>query len=183
VSDSVRLEHLVDPAERREVRRWALKWLYRFDAAGTDDVDATASLPEEEDPPSTLNIGRGLVVASPPAAVEMDDEPADVAAEPGPALPKLGFDLATLAWEFRGEADAAVTPLVPDWPTHRQPVIDRSLFRLAWYEVVHGSVPPRVVIDEAIELAREFSTERSPSFINGVLDRLFRERLAESGSS
>ena len=85
-----------------------------------------------------------------------------------------GFTLATEAWARREEADAAVSALTPLWPTHRQPVVDRSLLRLAWWEMVSGQTPPKVVINEAVELAKEFSTEKSPMFINGVLDKLYR---------
>jgi transcription antitermination factor NusB len=88
------------------------------------------------------------------------------------------FDLASRAWAHRADADAAVTAISPDWPTHRQPVIDRNILRLAWYEINSGAVPPKVAINEAIELAREFSTEKSPLFINGVLDKVFKARSA-----
>ena len=88
-----------------------------------------------------------------------------------------GFNLATLAWEFRRDADKAIEPLAPDWPTHRQPAIDRNLLRLAYYEMTHGGVPAKVAINEAVELAKEFGSEKSPAFVNGVLDRLLRERL------
>lgn len=85
-----------------------------------------------------------------------------------------GFQLATLAWEFRAEADAAVAGLTPEWPTHRQPVVDRNILRLAHYEMTRAEIPPKVAINEAVELAREFSTDKSPAFVNGVLDKLFR---------
>jgi N utilization substance protein B len=87
-----------------------------------------------------------------------------------------GFDLATLAWEFRDEADAAVAPFAPEWPTHRQPVIDRNLLRLAYYEIIHAGTPPKVAINDAVELAREFGGEKSPGFVNALLDRLWRTR-------
>ena len=83
-------------------------------------------------------------------------------------------ELAASAWAHRAAADAAVAALTPDWPTHRQPVVDRSILRLAHYEMSSGLTPPKVAINEAVELAKEFSTERSPMFINGVLDRLYR---------
>lgn len=87
-----------------------------------------------------------------------------------------GFDLATLAWEFRDEADSAVRPLAPEWPTHRQPVVDRNLLRLAYFEFVHGGVPPKVAINEAVELAKEFGSEKTPRFVNAVLDRIWKDR-------
>ena len=87
---------------------------------------------------------------------------------------EMGFDLAQRAWDARTDADAAVAALAPDWPTYRQPVIDRNILRLAWFEMTSGETPPKVAINEAVELAREFSTDRSPMFVNGVLDKIFR---------
>jgi N utilization substance protein B len=54
--------------------------------------------------------------------------------------------------------------------------VDRSLLRLAVWELAGGQTPPKVVLDEAIEMAKSFSTEHSPSFINGVLDAVLKER-------
>lgn len=90
-----------------------------------------------------------------------------------------GYDLATLAWEFRAESDAAVRPLAPEWPTYRQPAIDRNLLRLAYYEIFHGAVPAKVAINEAVELAKEFGGEKSPGFVNALLDKLWRARGAK----
>lgn len=87
---------------------------------------------------------------------------------------QAGFDLAVCAWEHHEQADAVIQELSPDWPVYRQPVIDRNILRLAHYEMTHTQTPPKVAINEAVELAREFSTEKSPSFINGVLDRIYR---------
>lgn len=100
---------------------------------------------------------------------------ASLAGSPGDeAIHLRGLELAERAWADREAADAAVAELTPQWPTHRQPVVDRNLLRLAHYEMVSGTTPPKVAINEAVELAKEFSTERSPPFINGVLDRLYR---------
>jgi N utilization substance protein B len=79
--------------------------------------------------------------------------------------------LAEDAWSAREETDSTTKVLMSEWPIHRQPVVDRAVIRLAAWEIRSGRVPPRVAIDEAVELAREFSTEKSPSFVNGVLDR------------
>ena len=81
--------------------------------------------------------------------------------------------LATEVWSGRAEADAHIEPLTPEWPIHRQPLVDRNILRLARHEIVTGMTPPIVAIDEAIELAKMFSTEKSPAFVNGVLDKLF----------
>ena len=85
-----------------------------------------------------------------------------------------GLELARQVWQRREEADAAVATLTPEWPTHRQPMIDRNLLRLGWYELHCRQTQPKVLINEAVELAKEFSTEQSPAFINGVLDKLWQ---------
>ncbi|MHC4099298.1 MAG: 6,7-dimethyl-8-ribityllumazine synthase [Planctomycetota bacterium] len=94
-----------------------------------------------------------------------------------PETRENGFRLALQAWTRREEADAAVAAISPDWPTYRQPVIDRSILRLAYYEMADGGTPPKVAINEAVELAKEFSTEKSPLFINGVLDKIYKSRF------
>ncbi len=90
-----------------------------------------------------------------------------------------GFALAQATWEHREAADAAVSALTPEWPIHRQPVVDRNLLRMAFYEMTSGRTPPKVAINEAVELAKEFSTEKSPMFINGVLDKLYKQMRGE----
>ena len=62
------------------------------------------------------------------------------------------------------------------WSVARMPMIDRAILRLSTWELVdRPDVPVAVVIDEAVELAKDYSTERSPAFINGVLDAVARE--------
>ncbi len=61
------------------------------------------------------------------------------------------------------------------WKLERMPTVDRNILRLAVFEMTKSSTPPAVVIDEALELARQFSGEESVSFINGVLDAVNRE--------
>src|SRR5262245_20168602 len=79
------------------------------------------------------------------------------------------------AWEFRETSDSRVERLAPQWPPRRQPGVDRNILRLAIWELTHTDTPPKVVIDEAIELAKSFSTEQSPAFVNGVLDAVLKE--------
>ena len=71
-------------------------------------------------------------------------------------------------------SDEKATALAPDWPTHRQPPVDRAILRLAYYEMTSGHAPVKVAINEAVELAKQFGSEQSPPFINGVLDKLAR---------
>ena len=70
--------------------------------------------------------------------------------------------------------DEAVAASLLNWRLERLSIIDRSILRLAGAEMLHLAIPPRVVIQEAIELAEKYGTNESPRFINGVLDALMR---------
>ena len=89
-----------------------------------------------------------------------------------------GFELATAAWANRAESDEIVERFAPEWPVRRQPMVDRNLLRLAVYEIRHAGTPPKVAINEAVELAKEFGGERSPGFVNAVLDKIMREEAS-----
>ena len=103
--------------------------------------------------------------------------------EPDHQIRERAIDMATHAWDARKPTDEWVTRLAPQWPTHRQPGVDRALLRLAVWEMTSTDTPPKVVIDEAIELAKRFSTENSPGFVNGVLDGVLKEVEALKGTS
>lgn len=109
-----------------------------------------------------------------PSDVSLDDSPGDSLTH------QRAIQLAQRAWAQRAAADAAVAALTPEWPTHRQPVLDRCILRLAHYEITSGATPPKVAINEAVELAKEFSTEKSPTFINGVLDKIYKSLKART---
>jgi transcription antitermination protein NusB len=66
--------------------------------------------------------------------------------------------------------DKLINKLSKNWRVERIPEVDRGILRLAIYELRAGTAPVKVVIDEAIELAKKFSTAESASFLNGVLD-------------
>jgi transcription antitermination protein NusB len=88
---------------------------------------------------------------------------------------KSALDMAAGVWEQRAGIDSRVERIAPQWPPRRQPGVDRNLIRLAIWEMTSTDTPPKVVIDEAIELARHFSTEQSSAFVNGVLDAALKE--------
>ncbi len=72
--------------------------------------------------------------------------------------------------------DTAIRTANPAWRLERMARVDRNILRLAAWEILDGrEVPPAVVIDEAIELARRFGSEDSPAFVNGTLDKLARQ--------
>ncbi|HXE54099.1 MAG TPA: transcription antitermination factor NusB [Tepidisphaeraceae bacterium] len=88
------------------------------------------------------------------------------------------LEMAAGAWDQREIIDQRVERVAPQWPPRRQPAVDRNLIRLAVWELTNTDTPPKVVLDEAIELAKKFSTEQSPAFINGVLDAVLKEHQA-----
>jgi len=88
---------------------------------------------------------------------------------------RQAMEMAEGTWAQRETIDAWIERLAPQWPPRRQPAVDRSLIRLAVWELTQTVTPPKVVIDEAIELAKQFSTEQSGAFVNGVLDAVLKE--------
>lgn len=93
----------------------------------------------------------------------------------GPDDRMLAMKLADRAYHLRERADALTSELAPTWPASRQPAVDRALLRLAYCEMVTQTAPAKVVINEAVELAKLYSTEKSPAFINGVLDKIMKK--------
>lgn len=80
------------------------------------------------------------------------------------------------------ELDAKLQPIAPEWPIDQIARIDRSILRMGLYELLYAakSVPPKVVINEAVELAKTFGSDNSSKFVNGVLGTAFRT-LVEGG--
>jgi transcription antitermination protein NusB len=79
------------------------------------------------------------------------------------------------------QIDKTIEAKSEHWRLERMAAVDRNILRLAIYELSLHSVPAPVVIDEALELARQFSGDESLSFINGVLDAVHRQSLAAGG--
>jgi transcription antitermination protein NusB len=74
--------------------------------------------------------------------------------------------------------DKTIEEKSENWRLERMPVVDRNILRLAIYELNQNSLPAPIIIDEALELARQFSADESISFINGILDAVKRQSLA-----
>lgn len=74
----------------------------------------------------------------------------------------------------REELDADVAKVVEHWRPERIGLIERNILRLALYELLVERAPPRVIIDEAVQLAHRFAGPKAPAFVNGVLDGLAR---------
>jgi len=89
---------------------------------------------------------------------------------------KLALDWTRGAWENLAKCDELIVASTIKWQLSRLSAVDKSILRLAVYQLKFcPDIPPRVVINEAIELAKKFSTAKSSAFVNGVLDAILKK--------
>lgn len=79
------------------------------------------------------------------------------------------------------ELDSKLQPIAPEWPLEQIARVDRSILRIGLFELLHRSdvVPPKVAINEAVELAKAFGSDNSSKFVNGVLGTAYRTLVEE----
>ncbi|MCP6719453.1 MAG: transcription antitermination factor NusB [Patescibacteria group bacterium] len=97
----------------------------------------------------------------------------------GPGLEEEGFvwQLVTGVVKYLEEIDQIIKKAAPQWPIGQIAIVDRNVLRLGIYELLYGdkkAVPPKVAINEAIELAKSFGGENSGKFVNGVLGTVYK---------
>jgi transcription antitermination factor NusB len=81
--------------------------------------------------------------------------------------------------EHKTEIDTMIQGVAQNWNISRMAVVDRNVLRLATYELLHcQDIPPKVAINEAIELGKRYSTQNSGAFINGILDKIMNRARA-----
>jgi N utilization substance protein B len=90
-------------------------------------------------------------------------------------------ELVTGVCRSRMDLDARLAAHSENWRVDRMAAVDRNVLRIGVYEVLHTDTPAAVVIDEAVELAQRFGGDRSPAFVNGILDSVAREGREGSG--
>lgn len=88
------------------------------------------------------------------------------------ALRTFAWSLITGVLDHRDELDEVLRKTASNWRLERMATTDRNVLRLGLYEMTKLGTPAAVVIDEAVEIAREFGTENSSGFVNGILDKL-----------
>ncbi len=90
--------------------------------------------------------------------------------------------LVTGVIETQAALDAHLQPIAPEWPLDQIARVDRNILRLGLYELLHcrATVPPKVAINEAVELAKAFGSDNSSKFINGVLGTAYRNLPGET---
>ncbi len=101
---------------------------------------------------------------------------------PGLEEKKFVWDLTKGVVDNLEKIDNVIEVTAPEWPLSQIAIIDRNVLRIGLYELLFGNkeeVPPKVAINEAIELAKNFGGENSGRFINGVLGTVFRELINE----
>ena len=153
-----------------DIRRLALVAVYQFDARPDDDRAQMRKALSETVLHSTdeeMHDDEGLLFVTPKEPFNERDE-------------RRAFDLAQDAHANRKDADEEFEALAPEWPSRRLAPIDRAILRLAHFEMTSGRTPPKVAINEAVELAKAFSTEKSPAFVNGLLSKVLKRLQAEA---
>ncbi len=93
----------------------------------------------------------------------------------GPMAQERALALAEAVLARREALDERIASASERWRPERLGIVDRNVLRIAIEELEQGTEPPKVVIHEAVRLARWFGGEKSPSFVNGVLDRVARD--------
>jgi transcription antitermination factor NusB len=94
---------------------------------------------------------------------------------------RLAWEWTNGTWEQVAECDRIITDSTIRWQFSRLSPVDRSILRLSVYQLrFRPDIPPKVVINEAIELAKKYSTEKSGPFVNGVLDAVLKKLRIEN---
>lgn len=88
----------------------------------------------------------------------------------------FAWELFTGVMEFKQQLDEHIVRVAENWTLKRMAVTDRNILRLGTFELLHTDTPPAVVIDEAVELAREFGSANSSQFVNGILDKVVQRK-------
>ena len=86
-----------------------------------------------------------------------------------PETKEWAITLATQTWHNREKIDPLIVKYAIDWEISRINPIDKSLLRMAFHEILEMKTDPAIVLDEIIEIAKKYSTEESPKFLNGIL--------------
>jgi N utilization substance protein B len=97
---------------------------------------------------------------------------------------QLAEDWTRGTWQNQNACDEHIGASAAKWKLSRMSQVDRSILRLSVYQLQFcPDIPGKVIVNEAIELAKKYSTEQSPRFVNGVLDALLRQIRPAAGSA
>jgi len=100
-----------------------------------------------------------------------------------PADAEIGEALFRGCLERRDALDARLAKVTEHWDIARMAIVDRAILRIGAYELLHcADVPPKVAVNEAIKLAKKYSSAESGAFVNGILDKIMSMRKPGAGS-
>lgn len=158
-------------SRRREARERAVQFLFQHDLNPPSEL--------EEALESFWESQRAVAIASEKGAATWGQKvtlPPATAAETATRL--FADPLIRGVIEHRADLDERIKKYARNWDLHRIAVVDRNILRLAIYEMLHREdIPPVVSINEAVDIAKKFSTEDSGKFVNGILDRVKSELM------
>jgi len=157
--------------KRREARERAVQFLFQYDLNPPEDLDGAlnefwdtqrAAAIAEEKGPATW----GQPVELPPPTAEEAE------------VRRFADPLIRGALEQRQRIDELIKSHAKNWEFHRIAAVDRNIMRLAIYEMLfREDIPPIVSINEAVDIAKKFSTQDSGKFVNGILDKIKGELM------
>jgi transcription antitermination protein NusB len=170
-----------DTRDPRRARERALKILFQADIRGVNPVVTLQRLADDPAARAMLDDADDLTEEQELLAQAASDAAADTTE--GPAVPATRIDDFTRSLvlgvaDNQAEIDALIGRFARRWQVSRMPVVDRTVLRLATYELMHESTSPAVVINEAVDLAKALSTDDSGRYVNGVLESV-RKHLAK----
>jgi len=166
------LRHDGGMGKRREARERAVQFLFQHDLNPPDNL--------EQELDQFWNTQRAAAIEEEKSASKWGEPPAEL---PPPtaeeAETRLFADpLIRGVIEHRDEIDERIKQHCQNWDFHRIAAVDRNVMRLAIFEMLHREdIPPVVSINEAVDIAKKFSTEDSGKFVNGILDKVRSEIL------
>jgi N utilization substance protein B len=157
--------------KRREARERAVQFLFQHDMNPPEDLQV--ALNHFWDSQRAAAIAEEKGVANWGQPIELPPPTADEA-----AMRLFAEPLIRGALDHRDEADAIIKKHAQNWDLHRMAAVDRNILRLAIYEMLYrDDIPPVVSINEAVDIAKKFSTQDSGKFVNGILDKVKGELM------
>lgn len=157
--------------KRREARERAVQFLFQHDLNPPDELGKALD--------QFWDSQRAAAIAGEKGAATWGQAPELPPPDPEEQAMRLFADpLIRGTLEHRDEMDEIIKKHAKNWDLHRMAAVDRNILRLAIYEMLHREdIPPVVSINEAVDIAKKFSTEDSGKFVNGILDKVKGELM------
>ena len=143
---------IANPENRRDAREWAMEILFAADVNRPENgIDAAIADFWE------MRADHGM-------------------ADPKEKLQQMAESIVRGVWENRDQIDARISGYLENWTFDRIGTLDRAVLRMAIFELFHSNeTPPVVVVNEAVDIAKYYSTRNSGRFVNGILNRAMRD--------